>query len=266
MTQVRTGLRWGLALLVAVALLGMAEEVPGQALTDLLTQPVSAQVSAFSPTPRTFGIASETAHVIGASEFDPDSDAATWEYTMSRTLKFASSLLVASVRLPAGAVVNRVELESCDINAFSEVAFALLLARILPTGQLQVINATGAGSTGIAATPGCGFVSVTPSAQFNPLVIDNATTTYRILVSAPDAATAFAAVRVYYTLQVSPAPSVATFSDVPTSHPFFQFVEALVASGITVGCGGGLYCVNNPITRGEMAVFLGKALGLHFAP
>ena len=111
------------------------------------------------------------------------------------------------------------------------MAFALLLARILPTGQLQVINATGAGSTGIAATPGCGFVSVTPSAQFNPLVIDNATTTYRILVSAPDAATAFAAVRVYYTLQVSPAPSVATFSDVPTSHPFFQFVEALVASG-----------------------------------
>lgn len=44
--------------------------------------------------------------------------------------------------------------------------------------------------------------------------------------------------RVYYTLQVSPAPAVATFSDVPTSHPFFRFIEALVASGITAGCGG----------------------------
>jgi hypothetical protein len=65
---------------------------------------------------------------------------------------------------------------------------------------------------------------------------------------------------------VSPAPAAATFSDVPNSHPFFQFVEALVAAGITAGCGGGQYCVNNPITRGEMAVFLGKALGLHFAP
>jgi hypothetical protein len=64
--------------------------------------------------------------------------------------------------------------------------------------------------------------------------------------------------------QVSPAPATATFSDVPTSHPYFRFVEALVDSGISSGCGGGLYCVNNPVTRGEMAVFLAVALGLHF--
>jgi hypothetical protein len=48
-------------------------------------------------------------------------------------------------------------------------------------------------------------------------------------------------VRVYYQLQVSPAPAVATFNDVPTGHPFFRFVEALAASGITAGCGGGNY-------------------------
>jgi hypothetical protein len=48
--------------------------------------------------------------------------------------------------------------------------------------------------------------------------------------------TALTAVRVYYTLQVSPAPAVATFTDVPTSHPFFQFVEALVGAGITAEC------------------------------
>jgi S-layer homology domain len=78
--------------------------------------------------------------------------------------------------------------------------------------------------------------------------------------------TALTAVRVYYTLQVSPAPAVATFTDVPTSHPFFQFVEVLVGAGIAAGCAPALYCVNSPITRGEMAVFLSKALGLHFAP
>jgi hypothetical protein len=65
---------------------------------------------------------------------------------------------------------------------------------------------------------------------------------------------------------VSPAPGSATFGDVPTSHPFFQFIEALVASGITAGCGGGNYCPDAPLTRGQMAVFLSKALGLHFAP
>jgi hypothetical protein len=79
-------------------------------------------------------------------------------------------------------------------------------------------------------------------------------------------ATTLTAVRVYYTLQVSPAPATATFGDVPTSHPFFQFVEALAASGITVGCGGGNYCPDAALTRGQMAVFLSKALGLHFAP
>ncbi len=72
------------------------------------------------------------------------------------------------------------------------------------------------------------------------------------------------AVRILYRRQVSPAPSSATFGDVPTSHPFFQFIEALADSGITVGCGGGNFCPDSPLTRGQMAVFLAKALGLHW--
>ena len=72
-------------------------------------------------------------------------------------------------------------------------------------------------------------------------------------------------ITVRYRLQVSPAPEVATFNDVPTNHPFFQFIEALAASGITGGCGGGNYCPDAPLTRGQMAVFLSKALGLHWS-
>lgn len=34
-------------------------------------------------------------------------------------------------------------------------------------------------------------------------------------------------------------------------------------SGITAGCGTG-YCPDNPVTRGQMAVFLTKALGLYW--
>ncbi len=44
----------------------------------------------------------------------------------------------------------------------------------------------------------------------------------------------------------------------------FQYVEALVASGITGGCGSGSYCPDNPVTRRQMAIFLAKALGLHW--
>jgi hypothetical protein len=43
-----------------------------------------------------------------------------------------------------------------------------------------------------------------------------------------------------------------------------QYVEALAAAGISAGCGGGKYCPDDPVTRGQLAVFLARALGLHF--
>jgi len=74
----------------------------------------------------------------------------------------------------------------------------------------------------------------------------------------------FGWVEIWWRRQVSPPPATATFPDVPTDHQFFQFVEALYASGITAGYGNGNFGVNDPITRGQMAVFLAKALGLHW--
>ncbi len=60
---------------------------------------------------------------------------------------------------------------------------------------------------------------------------------------------------------------VADFLDVPSSHQFYDFVTRLVSNGVTVGCGGGLYCVDNPTTREQMAVFLIRArLGFCFSP
>ena len=70
--------------------------------------------------------------------------------------------------------------------------------------------------------------------------------------------------RLLFRRRVTPPPAVATFADVPVIHPFFQFIEALSASGITAGCGTGIYCPDSPLTRGQMAVFLAKALGLHW--
>lgn len=70
--------------------------------------------------------------------------------------------------------------------------------------------------------------------------------------------------RVLWRRQISPAPASATFNDVPTSHLFFQHIEALVDSGITTGCGSGKYCPDAPVTRGQMAAFFAKALGLHW--
>jgi hypothetical protein len=59
-----------------------------------------------------------------------------------------------------------------------------------------------------------------------------------------------------------PACTSASFADVPCSSPFAPWVQELVARGITAGCGGGQYCPTNPVTRGQMAVFLTKTFGL----
>jgi S-layer family protein len=87
---------------------------------------------------------------------------------------------------------------------------------------------------------------------------------FEVVTQADDNTTSFAGMRVGYKLQVSPAPATADFGDVPTSHPFFQYIEALYKSGVTGGCGGGNYCPDSNVTRGQMAVFLAKALGLQF--
>jgi hypothetical protein len=64
----------------------------------------------------------------------------------------------------------------------------------------------------------------------------------------------------YGSLFVPPA-ATGIFADVPPSDPFAPWIEQLAAEGITGGCGGGNYCPDNPVTRGQMAVFLSKTFG-----
>ena len=65
-----------------------------------------------------------------------------------------------------------------------------------------------------------------------------------------------------------PPPATGTvFPDVPASNPFARWIEELSREGVTGGCGGGLYCPDNPVTRQQMAVFLLKTLqGPTYAP
>ena len=51
----------------------------------------------------------------------------------------------------------------------------------------------------------------------------------------------------------------ADFLDVDGSHPFHDFVESIFRAGITASCTGGDFCVDSPVTRAEMAVFLLKS-------
>jgi hypothetical protein len=61
-----------------------------------------------------------------------------------------------------------------------------------------------------------------------------------------------------------PAPS-AGFADTAGSI-FAADIDSLFAAGITTGCGGAKFCPEQPVTRGQMAAFLGRALELPPAP
>jgi hypothetical protein len=61
----------------------------------------------------------------------------------------------------------------------------------------------------------------------------------------------------------APPACAGVFADVACPGGFaVDWIEALAAEGVTGGCGGGNYCPNNPVTRGQMAVFLTKTFAL----
>ncbi len=58
-----------------------------------------------------------------------------------------------------------------------------------------------------------------------------------------------------------PPPCTGIFPDVACPGGFaVNWIEQYSRDGITAGCGGGLYCPSNYVTRAEMAVFVGKAM------
>ncbi len=59
----------------------------------------------------------------------------------------------------------------------------------------------------------------------------------------------------------------ASFSDVPLTYWASSYIERLFNAGITGGCGTGIYCPDNSVTRAQMAIFLLKGIhGSSYAP
>jgi S-layer homology domain len=233
----------------------------GQLLNTLLGR---ADVVGPAPSQGTpmFGTGSESVLVIGADSFEltlgsenlPNGDNTGRTCAVGGGADLAC-VYIATVSLSSGALVTGIDLEACDGDAVAQFGFALAQFSVPVQNGTFVSPLFASG-----ATPGCAVFPVAMSRTVN--------NTAEKLVFAvnvqPGTNLGFTTARVHYKLQVSPAPATATFGDVPTNHPFFQFIEALAASGITGGCGGGNFCPDNPVTRGQMAVFLSKALGLQF--
>ncbi len=53
-----------------------------------------------------------------------------------------------------------------------------------------------------------------------------------------------------------------SFSDVPIDYPEYKEIEALKINSIYGGCGGGMFCPDDHLTKAEFAVILSKILNL----
>jgi len=218
--------------------------------------------------PVTFGTSQESFYTVPEWEFDPAASTETYDDFANgglNALRFATgggTGFLGGPHLPDGAVLTSITFDLCDGNTTDHHITAGLESCASVDGLCAILG-TPSVTTSNAVTPCAAYTQDLSGLNFT---VSNQTSRLVLVVvpGAADNTNAFAGATLGYKLQVSPAPGTATFGDVPTSHPFFQYVEALAKSGITGGCGSGNYCPDAPVTRGQMAVFLAKGLGLQF--
>lgn len=165
--------------------------------------------------------------------------------------------LVGAIQIPSGVIIDYVSFENCDTVGSHYTLF-------LYDDGGPVISIFDS-----LAKAGCGwdFNAVLLNWQHDSNLEHSLTFYIGQNGSAPtDGTDGVRGINVHWYRHVSPAPGTATFNDVPLTDPAFQYIEALVASGVTAGCSAvpPLYCPDATLTRRQMAVFLSKALGLHW--
>jgi len=212
--------------------------------------------------PRAFGGEDDTITVISAGQFNAYFCVNLDPVTLSNECTCTGGCTeafhhYASLDIPAGAVIDFVGVNNMT-PADATMGFTLHFRDHLG-GTAQLTSFSFPAHDGFVTDYAGPLGILVPGNLDRAFILD--------IERAPvqDVTTWFGYVEIWWHRVVSDPPATATFGDVPASHPFYQFVEALAASGVTAGCAGGNFCPDAPLTRGQMAVFLSKALGLHWA-
>jgi len=181
---------------------------------------------------------------------------------------------LAPLNLPEGAKIEQICLYADDSDPadFFYVQAYLVVVKLAPGGESPA-QVPVPGASVISGNVGFGYycsdaLDYTLRGRVdvdNDGALDAAVHYLALYLPNPSQnALGFGGVRITWRRQISPGPSTPTFGDVPAADGAFPFIEALAASGITAGCSGGNYCPEAFLTRRQMAVFLAKALGLHW--
>ncbi|MFL6642482.1 MAG: S-layer homology domain-containing protein [Paraburkholderia graminis] len=222
-----------------------------------------------------FGLQNQ-GHYIPAYMFSPDDPAcpltydANYFYTATGSGGTYCHWYEAPLGLPEGAKILSYAVYYYDNDAGADFSVAInrnyqLYGGTTGTASYAALSGSSFSTSGAQTYNQTGF-----STSVNGVVDTYNSVTgqhqdYAIRLSMPVSANLrFRGVWVFWQRQIAPAPSSASFSDVPTSHPFFNEIGQLAKSGVTAGCGGGNYCPDSAVTRAQMAAFLTRALGLQW--
>jgi hypothetical protein len=240
----------------------------------------TASMPAAASLPRTYGSTAVSYASVPAVAMFPQSHYCTYITDFDNAFRWGdtcmpSTKFLAPVTLPNGAKIVSLIWKFLD-GSSSDFGTAALVTSPILGGSSSSYPSAGAGPqdcltpgvicTGLAFTGGPS--SITADLTPDNLTVDNLNKVYTLegVIPLQNGGVGTGAILVGYVLQVSPAPVVATFNDVPTADFAFQFIEAFNAAGITVGCNASppQFCPDRNVTRREMAVFFAKALGLQF--
>lgn len=209
------------------------------------------------PYPEAFGTSGETCVTTHAFAFNPEDSSAGYSIISNELVAVEDNTWFgASVNLPTGAKLVSAEFDGWDTSGSQDIRFCF---QSLQRGG----GGTNYGCVDSSGTPGSIQLSIDLTGD--EITVDNANNAYFVKVKLGDNIfLRLRSVRIFYQLQISPAPSTASFSDVPTDYWAFREIEALADSGITTGCATGLYCPEDYVTRAQMAAFFSRALGLYY--
>jgi hypothetical protein len=216
---------------------------------------LSEKESSLSDVDPDYGVISYTCFAIHPLSFQGQTYADVQKLAAYGQNRYCTSAcdLWTSVQLPTGVSIRIIELNAYDGGA-SNVNY--IFGYLPDSASAGTIVATGASTW----SSGYGFYN-----RYISYTVNNYNRNNTLELQLPGSSIyRLASLRFYYLRQVAtglPNP----FIDIGSLNSRFQnAIKALAASGITRGCSPNQYCPFSPITRGEMAVFLAEALGLHW--
>lgn len=172
----------------------------------------------------------------------------------------------ATYELPEGALVDNVYLQYFDNNPAAVVTFELVRFTATWSGGNDATTEYNYLGTSLASADNANnqTAALTPDFVYDTYNHTNSQHAIYGLRMYMDSAVdvRFRGAWIWYARQAAPAPASASFADVSTGHPFFREIAQMSRAGVTGGCGSGNYCPDAPVTRGQMAAFLSRSLGL----